>query len=65
MAGATATAAGEAGVPTTINGAMGMNSVRGFGGLLSYVTSKWALSCFTMASYSNPAATVNSLTSTI
>ena len=27
---------------------LGFHSVRGFGGILSYLTSRWALSCFTM-----------------
>ncbi|KAI9679400.1 MAG: hypothetical protein M1817_005422 [Caeruleum heppii] len=30
-------------------GAFSLNNVRGFGGIFSYMTSKWALSCFTVA----------------
>ncbi|KAI9756907.1 MAG: hypothetical protein M4579_003661 [Chaenotheca gracillima] len=39
----------DPGASSTLHGALGFNSVRGFGGVFSYVTSKWALSCFTMA----------------
>lgn len=47
MAGATA-AVGGGDTMGGVESAMGLNSVRGFGGILSYLTSKWALSCFTM-----------------
>ncbi|KAI9826045.1 MAG: hypothetical protein M1832_000494 [Thelocarpon impressellum] len=49
VAGATAAASGQGGLHGGVNSALGFNSVRGFGGVLSYLTSKWALSCFTMA----------------
>jgi hypothetical protein len=40
---------GEAtGAAGGFGGGLGLNSVRGFGGILSYLTSKWAMSCFTM-----------------
>ncbi|KAI9848489.1 MAG: hypothetical protein M1838_000512 [Thelocarpon superellum] len=48
MAGATA-ATTNAGTFSGVDNAMGFNSVRGFGGIVSYLTSKWALACFTMA----------------
>ncbi|KAI9847067.1 MAG: hypothetical protein M1837_003185 [Sclerophora amabilis] len=35
--------------PGGFHGALSFNNVRGFGGIFSYMTSKWALTCFTVA----------------
>lgn len=48
MASGLATAAGEAASGNL--GAFGFVHVRNFGGIFTYMTSKWALACFTLVS---------------